>query len=214
MFHHLLTVWFQFVLDWHYLGVFLLMALESTVVPIPSEIIIPPAAYWASQGQMNFWGVVAAGTFGSYFGSVISYFVSQWVGRPFLLKFGKYFFITPQKLAFAEKWALKYGAGGVFLSRLLPVARHLISIPAGILRMNFLRFSVATLTGSGLWCFVLAWFGREVIGDQPSLMQDPAVLAHVLKAKLIYFAIAVLVLGALYFIIRRQIEKGSHLNGG
>ena len=207
MFHHLLTTWFGFVLHWHYLGIVLLMALESTAFPIPSEIIIPPAAYWASQGEMDFWWVVVAGMVGSYLGSAISYFVSQWIGRPFLMKFGKYIFLSPEKLAFAEKWATDYGTAGIFFARMLPVARHLISMPAGILKMNFLKFSLATLIGSGFWCFILAWFGQKVIGDEPALLQDPAVLVHVLKAKLIYFALAVLAFGGLYFFIHRKMAK-------
>ncbi|OGQ06332.1 MAG: hypothetical protein A3F82_03630 [Deltaproteobacteria bacterium RIFCSPLOWO2_12_FULL_44_12] len=209
MFHNLLKVWFLFVLDWRYAGVALLMALESTVFPIPSEIIIPPAAYWASLGKMHFWGVVAAGMIGSYIGSAISYWVSQWLGRPFLLKFGKYFFLPAEKLIFAEKWAVNYAGPGIFLARMLPVARHVVSIPAGILKMPFWKFSLATLVGSGGWCAVLAWFGAKVIGDQPTLLQEPAVLVHVLKAKLIYFVGAILVFGFLYFYIHCQMKQAS-----
>lgn len=205
MLHSLLKIWFQFVLDWQYFGVALLMAIESTVVPIPSEVIIPPAAYWASQGQMNFWGVVLAGMLGSYAGSSLSYFVAQKVGRPLILRFGKYFLVTPEKLAFAESWVRQYAMTGIFLARMLPVVRHLVSIPAGVLKVNFFRFSLATLAGSGLWCLVIAWFGAKVIGDQPSLLQDPAVLVHVLKSKLIYFAGFVLVMGGLYFVIHKRI---------
>ena len=207
MFHHFLKIWFEFVLQWHYLGVGLLMALESTVFPIPSEIIIPPAAYWAAQGEMNFWGVVLAGTLGSYVGSVLSYFVSQWVGRPFLLKFGKYFFLPPEKLEFAERWTTQYSTAGIFLARLLPVARHLVSIPSGILKMNFLKFSGATLAGSAFWSLVLALFGKHVIGSEPALLDNPEALVHVLKAKLLYFVFAVLVIGILYFVIRKKIHK-------
>ena len=207
MFHHLLKVWFEFVLQWHYLGVGLLMALESTLFPIPSEIIIPPAAYWAAQGEMNFWGVVLAGTLGSYVGSALSYFISQWVGRPFLLKFGIYFFLQPEKLVFAEEWTTQYSTAGIFLARLLPVARHIVSIPSGILRINFLRFSLATLFGSAFWSLVLALFGKHVIGSEPALLNDPQAMVHVLKAKLVYFILAVLVMGSLYFVIHKKITK-------
>ena len=199
MFHHLLKIWFEFVLQWHYIGVTLLMAVESTVIPIPSEIIIPPAAYWAAQGHLNFWGVVACGMFGSYFGSAIQYFAAQWIGRPFLMKFGKYFFLSSEKLAFAETWAKDYSTAGIFLARMLPVARHIVSIPAGILKMDFWKFSIATLLGSGFWSLVLAWFGAKVIGDEPALFQNPEALIHVLKAKLAYFVVAILVFGGLYF---------------
>ena len=122
-----------------------------------------------------------------------------------------YFFLPPEKLAFAEKWAVQYGTAGVFLARMLPVARHLISIPAGILKMDFWKFSLATLTGAGFWCLVLAWFGKKVIGDEPALLQDPQAMVHVLKAKLIYFILAVVVIGALYFIIHKQVKKKATL---
>lgn len=209
MFHHLLTIWFGFLLKWHYIGIVVLMAIESTVVPIPSEIIIPPAAYWASQGELNFWGVIIAGMIGSYLGSALSYFVAQWLGRPLLLKYGKYFFLPPEKLDFAERWAKEYAVSGIFLARMLPVARHLVSIPAGLLKMDFKKFSLATLAGSAFWCAVLAWFGVKVIGDQPTLLQDPAVMAHVLKEKLIYFVGAVLIFGALYFFVMWQKKRIS-----
>lgn len=204
MFHSLLKVWFAFILEWHYGGVVVLMALESTVFPIPSEIIIPPAAYWASQGEMNFWGVVFAGMVGSYLGSTLSYFISQWIGRPLILRYGKYFFLPPEKFTFVEKWVTRYATSGIFFARMLPVVRHLVSIPAGLLRINFYRFSLATLLGSGLWCFVLAWFGREVIGDQPALLKDPQVLVSVLKTRFLYFVGGVIVMGTLYFLIRFQ----------
>lgn len=207
MIHHLLTVWFNFVKEWHYAGVALLMALESTVFPIPSEVVIPPAAYWASQGEMNFWGVVLAGIVGSYVGSILSYAVAYRWGRGLLAKYGRYVLITPQKMAFAERWTQEYGAVGVFVARMLPVVRHLISLPAGALRMNFWAFSAATILGSGLWCWVLAWFGQRVIGDQPQLLNDPQVMVHVMKDKVIYIALAVLILGGLYAVIHQKIHK-------
>ena len=203
----MLQFWFQLLLQWRYAGIVFLMAVESTVIPIPSEIIIPPAAYWASMGEMNFWWVVVAGMVGSYLGSSLSYLFARKVGRPFLEKYGKYFFLTPEKLAFAEKWTIRYGTAGIFMARMLPVARHLVSLPAGFLKMNFVRFSLATLLGSGLWCWVLAWFGKKVIGDQPGLLQDPAMLVHVLKDKLIYFVGAVIIFGALYFFVQYQRKK-------
>ena len=207
MFENLLATWFDIVLEWHYVGVALLMALESTIFPIPSEVIIPPAAYWASQGQMNFWGVIAAGMVGSWMGASLSYFAAQWAGRSLILKFGKYFFLTADKLNFAEQWTLQYANAGVFFARMLPVVRHLIALPAGLFRMNFLKFSMAVLTGSGVWCFILAWFSQQLIGDQPHLLDNPAVLVAVVKHKLLYFAGAILFLGALYFFVERKFKK-------
>lgn len=201
MLHTLLKTWFHWVEAWGYLGVFLLMALESSIVPVPSEVVMPPAAFWAAQGRMNFWGVVLAGTAGSWFGSAVSYWVSQWVGLPFLRRFGRYVFIGPDKLELAERWVQRYGTGGIFLARMLPVVRHLISIPAGILRMPFGRFSAATTVGAGIWCAVLSWFGAAVLGDAPQLLDSPEQMVAVMKAKLGWFVAGVVAFGALYAVM-------------
>jgi membrane protein DedA with SNARE-associated domain len=200
-FHALLTYWFHFVELYGYLGVFLLMALESSIVPIPSEIIMPPAAYWAAQGRMDFWLVVLAGTFGSLFGSLVSYGVSRAVGAPVVLRYGKYFLMPPEKVEAAEDWVREYGVGGIFFARLLPVVRHLISIPAGILRMSVGAFSAATTAGAFLWCLILSWFGRQVIGDQPHLLDSPEMLAHALKEKTHLIVLGIAALAAAYAVM-------------
>lgn len=201
---HLIQLWFEFLRDWHYLGVFLLMAAESSILPVPSEVVMPPAAYWASQGHMSFWGVVLAGTAGSWFGSAVSYWVSLWIGRPLVMRYGKYLLMTPKKIELAEAWAQQKGLQGVFVARLLPVVRHLISIPAGILRMRFLPFSIVTTVGAGLWCWILAWWGDQVLGDQPKLIEDPEALVNVVKAKMLWFVVAVVVLAVLFFVATRK----------
>jgi membrane protein DedA with SNARE-associated domain len=147
-----------------------LMALESTIVPIPSEVIIPPAAYLAhTQGQLSFVGVVLAGTAGSWLGASVMYWAARLLGRPVITRFGRYVGIGQAKLDMAEHWCTHYGPPGVFLSRLLPVIRHLIGIPTGILRMDFRRYVLATVAGSLLWCTVLAWLGTTV-GRHPELL--------------------------------------------
>jgi membrane protein DedA with SNARE-associated domain len=197
-FHALLTIWFRFVETQGYLGVFLLMALESSVVPIPSEIVMPPAAYWAAQGRMDFWLVVLAGTAGSLFGSLAGYGVSRAVGAPVVTRYGRFFLLPPDKIEAAEDWVREYGVGGIFFARLLPVVRHLISIPAGILRMSVGAFSAATAAGAFLWCLVLSWFGRKVIGDEPHLLDSPEMLAHALKQKMHVIVLGVVALAAAY----------------
>ncbi len=147
-----------------------LMALESTLVPIPSEVIIPPAAYLAhTQGDLSFVGVVIAGTLGSCLGASLMYWAARLLGYPVFVRFGPYVGLSKAKLDLAERWCAHYGPPGVFISRLLPVIRHLIGIPTGILRMDFRRYLVATLLGSFLWCTVLAWLGRTV-GQHPELL--------------------------------------------
>ncbi|PIR21564.1 MAG: DedA family protein [Deltaproteobacteria bacterium CG11_big_fil_rev_8_21_14_0_20_47_16] len=207
MFHSLFVVWFNLVKDWHYLGVLLLMALESTIFPVPSEVVVPPAAYWASQGLMNFWVVWLVATLGSYLGSIVSYWVARHWGHDLLYRYGRYVFLTPQKLRFAERWTTEYGVVGLFIARMLPVVRHLISLPAGALRMNVWKFSFATIAGSGVWCYILAWFGQKVIGDQPELLSDPNIMIHVMRDKLIYIVLAFAIVGGLYGVIHRQIHK-------
>ncbi len=199
--HNLVILWFNLVHDWGYAGIGFLMALESSIVPIPSEVVMPPAAFWAAQGKLNFWLVVLAGTIGSYVGSAISYFAARAVGSPLLYRFGKYIFLPPEKLKMAEAWFNSYGSAGIFFARLLPVIRHLISIPAGVFHMNFATFSLWTIVGAGLWCIVLSWYGGEVLGQNPELLNSPVQMVDVLKSKMHWIIAGVAALGILYTVM-------------
>src|SRR2546426_3191709 len=201
VFHSLFSLWFRLTLEWGYVGVFLLMAIESTVFPVPSEVVVPPAAYWAEQGKFHFWGVVAAATLGSWFGATVSYWVAYKIGRPLILKYGKYVFVPEKKWLLAEGWINRYSSAGIFFARLLPVVRHLVSLPAGAARMPFARFSLMTLTGSFVWCTVLAVFGARVLGQEPRLLDDPAALPHVIQQRLLWFVVAAVVLLGLYVLV-------------
>jgi membrane protein DedA with SNARE-associated domain len=201
--HALLVLWFGWVRDWGYLGIVVLMAMESSIFPVPSELVIPPAAYWAAQGRFSFWGVVVAGTAGSYLGAAATYWVARAVGRPLVLRYGKYFFVPEDKLLRAEVWLVRYETAGVFFARLIPVVRHLIGIPAGLVRMSFVTYSVMTLLGSALWCTILAWFGAKVLGERPELLADPAGMVRALSSQLHWFVAAVLILLALYILAMR-----------
>ena len=176
-----------------------LMALESTLIPIPSEVIIPPAAYLAhTQGQLSFVGVVLAGAAGSWVGASLMYWAARWLGRPLIVRYGRFVGMGQAKIELAERWCTHYGPPGVFFSRLLPVIRHLIGIPTGILRMDFRWYALATLLGSLLWCSVLAWLGRAV-------GQHPELLAGSLHR---FFALVVGVaalLGGLYYVFVRRV---------
>ena len=140
-----------------YWVVALMMAIESSVFPLPSEIVIPPAAYWAHTNQipLSLTGLVIAGTIGSWLGATAMYWAARLAGRPVVMRYGRYVMISPAKVEGAERWAAHYGSMGIFISRLLPVVRHLIGIPAGIVRMSYKSFSLYTLLGSGIWCGVL-----------------------------------------------------------
>jgi membrane protein DedA with SNARE-associated domain len=202
MLHEWLVTWFQWVEHWGYLGVFLLMAMESSILPVPSEIVMPPAAFWAAQGRMDFFGVILAGTAGSYFGAMVMYFVSRSLGLPVVhhltRRYGKILLLSEEKLRIGEAWVRSHGTVGIFIARLLPVVRHLIGIPAGVFRMSIGAYSIATIVGSGIWCFVLAWFGREVIGNSPELLQSPEQLIAVMKAKVIWIVAGVVAFSVLY----------------
>ncbi len=197
------------LLDWYlnslesggYWLVGLLMAVESTIVPIPSEVIIPPAAHLAyTKGGMSLAGIVIAGAVGSWLGATIMYWVSRWAGRPLVMRYGKYFLIKPEKVEGAERWAAHYGGMGIFISRLLPVVRHLIGIPAGIVRMDYWKFSLYTLLGSALWCGVLCWVGVKMGED----LQKTANMTHTLA---LWCGGLMLAIGALYyFFVHRQMK--------
>jgi len=207
--HGLIALWFGWVRDWGYPGIVILMAMESSIFPVPSEVVIPPAAFYVAEGKMSFWGVVLAGTLGSYLGSVITYFLSRWLGRAFIVRFGRYFLINEKKIELAEQWMHRYEAGGVFFARLLPVVRHLISIPAGIVRMSFATFSAMTIAGAFLWCWVLAYLGQKAYAAEPNLINDPEAMIHFIKHKSLGIIAAIAVLAALYFLVIKLTGKAA-----
>jgi membrane protein DedA with SNARE-associated domain len=193
---------FKPVIDWYmatlktggYPLIALLMAIESSVVPLPSEVIIPPAAHLAHTGQipLQLWLIVLAGTIGSWLGATAMYWAARLAGRPLVLRYGRYVLISPQKVEGAERWAAHYGSMGIFISRLLPVVRHLIGIPAGIVRMNYRAFSIYTLVGSALWCGVLCYVGIK-------MGQDEKLMKGELHRISLWVGGAMLVLGAMYY---------------
>ena len=170
-----------------------LMALESSFLPLPSEVVIPPAAYLAvTTGRMSLPGIVLAGTAGSWLGASLMYVAARLLGRPLLLRYGRYLFVTPERIAGAEAWSARLGTYSVFAARLLPVIRHLVGIPAGIVRLHYGWYSLATLTGSAIWSAVLCWIGVKAGHDRALLAGD---LRHVT----LWVGGAVLALGALYY---------------
>ncbi len=154
-----------------YPGIFILMAMESSVIPIPSELIMPPAGYLAQAGQMNIVIAILCGTFGSLFGAYANYFAARYLGRPLVLKYGRYVWITEEKFLKVETFFLKHGEISTFIGRLLPVVRHLISLPAGLAGMNHLKFSLYTLLGAGIWVTILTWIGYFIGRNQALIMR-------------------------------------------
>lgn len=152
-----------------YPGIFLLMAMESSIIPVPSELVMPPAGYLAQQGKMNIGLAILCGTFGSLLGAYANYFAARHLGRPLLLKYGRYVWITEEKFTRVENFFLRHGEISTFLGRLLPVVRHLISLPAGLAGMGHIRFSLYTLLGAGIWVTVLTYIGY-FIGEKRELI--------------------------------------------
>jgi membrane protein DedA with SNARE-associated domain len=154
-----------------YPGIFLLMAMESSVIPIPSELVMPPAGYLAQQGRMNIWVAIFMGTFGSLVGAYANYYAAHYLGRPLVLKYGKYVWITEEKFAKVEQYFRDHGEISTFIGRLLPVVRHLISLPAGLANMNHVKFTLYTLAGAGIWVTILTWIGYFIGANQELIMQ-------------------------------------------
>jgi membrane protein DedA with SNARE-associated domain len=154
-----------------YPGIFLLMAMESSVIPIPSEVVMPPAGYLAQQGQMSMAFVILCGTAGSLVGAYVNYFAAHYLGRPLILKYGKYVWITEEKFSKVERFFNDHGEISTFIARLLPVVRHLISLPAGLVGMNHLKFSLYTLLGAGIWVTVLSFIGYFIGANQELILK-------------------------------------------
>lgn len=188
-----------------YAYIVFLMALESSVVPLPSELVIPPAVLLVLAGNstMTVPGIVIAAALGSLIGACLMYGGSRIAGRPLVIRYGKFFLISQEKIERAERWSERFGSFGIFLSRMLPVVRHLIGIPAGIVRMTFWKFCVYTLAGSAFWCGVLAYISVAA-GKDERLMHGE------IREITIWVTVAAAVLGgAYYFLVHRLSRKAD-----
>jgi membrane protein DedA with SNARE-associated domain len=198
-----LVVWYKGALvKGGYPLILLLMAIESSILPVPSEAVIPPAAHMAYTHQVSIGlpGIVIAGMLGSWIGATMMYWAARLGGRPLVMRYGRYVLIPAAKVEGAERWAAHYGSMGIFISRLLPVVRHLIGIPAGIVRMNYKTFSLYTLLGSGIWCSVLCYIGIKFGEDEKAMNGDVRQIS-------LWIGGAMLVLGAMYyFFVHRQMK--------
>jgi membrane protein DedA with SNARE-associated domain len=157
------------VLKIGYPGIALLMAIESSFVPFPSELVMPPAGYHISQGDMSWAFVIGAGIGGSLIGAYVNYALAAWLGRPFFLKYGRYFLVREEHIDRCDRFFARHGEITMFVGRLIPVVRQLISLPAGVARMNLLRFTLYTALGAGIWVTVLTYIGY-VVGKNQELL--------------------------------------------
>lgn len=173
-----------------YGGVFLAMVLESACIPLPSEVILPFAGFLLFQGKFTFWKITLVSALGNVIGGLLAFFAGKYGGRPFIVKYGKYFFINEYKLRKTEDFFAKYGELTVFLGRMLPIIRTFISLPAGIAGMNAVKMSVYTFIGSLPWCALLIWAGKE-LGENWQSMEIIFRHFHILLAILIAVIIIV-----------------------
>ena len=185
--------------DMGYLGIFLLMFLESTFFPFPSEIIMIPAGYLAFKGEMNVFIVVLVGILGSVGGALFNYYLAMHFGRKFILKYGKYFFIKEEPLDKLEAFFAKHGELSTFNGRLIPGIRQLISLPAGLARMNILRFSLYSALGAGIWVIVLVTLGY-LLGSNEALISEYLKTATVI-------ALISVVLITIFYVVRYKRRK-------
>ena len=202
MFHQIITWVVDTVGLWGYPGIIVLMFLESSFFPFPSEVVIPPAGYLASQGEMSLSLVIAAGIFGSVLGACFNYWLAVKWGRPLFERYGRYVLLTPAALAKSEKFFARHGHISTFVGRLLPGIRQYISLPAGLARMNLPVFIVFTALGAGIWVVVLALSGYLIGNNQELIGQY---LQQIMLG--IAFLCLLLVIGYVFFRKKRSKQQ-------
>jgi len=170
-FQTLLTWLVDMISSMGYPGIIILMFIESTFIPLPSELVIPPAGYLISQNQMSWVGVILSGTFGSLLGALFNYAIAVYLGRPFILRYGKYFGISQKHFTKGEIFFQNHGTISTFIGRLILGVRHYISFPAGLARMHMGKFCFYTSLGAGIWVLVLAYIGYFVGNNKEKVME-------------------------------------------
>jgi membrane protein DedA with SNARE-associated domain len=186
-----------------YPGIVILMAIESSIFPLPSEIVMPPAGVLVAQGRMDAVLVVLAGTVGSILGALANYGLAIWLGRPLLHRYSKYFLVREASLDKTEAFFLRHGEISTFVGRLLPVIRHLISLPAGLCRMPLARFTTYTALGAAIWCAILTGIGWY-LGSQMETLGSEDFYRYSTRAVLIMLPVLVVLVAAYVFVQRRR----------
>lgn len=193
----------SFIQSTSYFGIFILMCLESVLIPIPSEITMPFSGFLASQGTLNLWLVIITGTVANLVGSLLAYAIGYYLEETVLLKwirkYGKFILVTEKEYRHAEHWFQKYGDKVIFISRLLPAVRTVISLPAGVFRMNLKKFIIYTTVGCFLWSVLLTYLGY-VMGENWRTLD-------VYYRKFEYVIFAIIIFGVIFYVYRK-IKKG------
>lgn len=191
--------------DLGYPGIVALMAMESSVLPVPSELVMPPAGYLAAKGEMNLFVAIACGVLGSVLGALANYGVAWWLGRAVIRRLGRYVLISEKWLDRSERFFDRHGEISTLLGRMLPVIRHLISIPAGIARMSLPRFVLFTGLGALLWCSILAGIGY-VLGQHEDVLSNAEVQHYV--SRVLLYLIPALIVAVVVYAWRQRVRAG------
>ncbi len=192
-----------------YWGIFVLMVMESMVFPVPSEAVMPFAGFNIVDGELTWAGVIIAATAGSIVGSLLSYYIGYYGGKPFIARFGKYLLLNQHHLEMSEKFFSKRGEVTIFIARFVPIVRHLISIPAGMGKMKLWKFIVFTTIGAGMWNFFLTWVGFKLRENWAEVMT----YSHMIDLGVL----AVLAIGFIWYMIKiirhlRKTKRTDHAN--
>ena len=187
-----------------YPGIVALMALESSILPVPSELVMTPAGYWAAKGQMSFPVVLLCGVLGSIIGALANYYGAQLIGRPLIQRYGKYVLLSQKNLLRSERFFVEHGEISTLIGRLFPVVRHLISIPAGLHRMPLPRFILYTALGAAVWCAILTWIGY-FLGQHEAALRGEEIHRYVTWALLMLIPLTVVVIWI--YVLRRRRPK-------
>jgi len=187
---HILEFIIQLISSWGYVGIFITMMLESTLIPIPSEVVIPFAGFLAYMGEMNIWLIALVSTFANLTGSIIAYVIGKYLGRGFIERYGKYVLLNMKHLELVERWFDKYGSLTILFSRMLPVVRTYNALPAGMGKMNIIKFCLYTFLGSIPWNLALVFVGYLLKGNWNTLERYSLyidILAILVAAAVIFF---------------------------
>jgi membrane protein DedA with SNARE-associated domain len=192
------------LLDLGYPGIVALMAMESSILPVPSELVMPPAGYWAAKGEMSFAVVLVCGVLGSVIGALANYYGAQLIGRPLIQRYGKYILLSERNLLRSERFFAAHGEISTLIGRLFPVIRHLISIPAGLHRMPLPKFILYTAAGAAVWCAILTWIGY-FLGQHEGALRSEEIHRYVTRALLLLIPLTLIVIGI--YVLRRRSPK-------
>ena len=187
-----------------YPGIVALMAMESSILPVPSELVMPPAGYWAAKGEMSFVVALVCGVLGSIIGALANYYGAQLIGRPLIQRYGKYVLLSEKNLLRSERFFAEHGEISTLIGRLFPVIRHLISIPAGLHRMPLAKFILYTAAGAAVWCAILTWIGY-FLGQHEGALRSDEIHRYATRAVLLLIPLTLLVIWI--YVLRRRRPK-------